>query len=563
MIDCPVCRYLMYAWTRIDERTRDMISTLRDGIQKTGYKYVIWTMLFIFIVSGTGLFVGFFSGKNVGVVARINNDPITQLELRNKTHVFDQMIKDIKQQFKEYAPYFLQAQGLTGNPQDMALSELVREKLLLQACASLNLHGLSVEYVAEKLANQTFVMQNLGMLVPPYLYNSLHVLDERILTNYLRRQNISVAQFESEIESALKQYFINTLLPTAVFVLPKEVQEAWDQEHASRVFKVLEIDLDDYVTKVQSKAPAENAFKDYFTLHNTTNQRYWTTERRSGTVWKFTPETYGITVSAAEVKTAYENNKKRWADKGFESVRKELEKELLQAKFNARFSADAQRIIQQSSSGELEQFAKKHAAKKTTLSDELFKPESATIAKLFSLKSPGKMGTVVAAHEGFIVVLDVIKERVSRPFSDVRAEVERDFYQEKASQELVSDLKKFAQQATTEAFALFGRENDLVSRTIKITGSDAKAWASAEKEGLPVARMKKMIHPGAAFAQMTQEGAVIVLLESFKQADSVIDDAQKASLIKKLRAQKLNLVSAAFIASLQNNAIIDYIGIQK
>lgn len=540
-----------------------MISMLRNGIQKTGYKYIIWGMLFVFIVSGTGLFVGLFSGKNAGVVARVNGDPITQLELRSKAHVFDQMIKDIKQQFKEYAPYFLQAQGLTGKPEDMALNELIREKLLLQACGRLNLHTLSVNYVAEKLANQTFVMQNLGMLVPPYLYNSLHEFDQRALNNYLRRQGMTVSRFESEIESALKQYFMVSLLPTTVFIAPQTAQKAWDQEHATRTFKVLDLDLDDYVSQVKAKPATEKELKDYFGAHNNTNKRYWTVERRSGTVWKFSPESYGITATPAELKSAYENNKKRFADKSFESVRKELEKDLIQSKFNARFTADVQRVAQQDNASALEQFAKKHGAKKTALSDEVLKPDSAVIAKLFSLKTPGKAGAVVAHNDGSLVVLDAIKERVSRPFSDVKAEVERDFYQEKASQELVSDLKKFVKSGSADLFATFAREKALTSRALKIVGDDAKAWSAAEHDGLPTARMKRMIHPGAVIAQMTQEGAVILLLDAYTPADSKMDEAQKSALVKKLRMQELNVMSAAFIASLQNNAKIVYIGMQK
>lgn len=549
---------------RADERTGHMISTLRNGIQKTGYKYVIWGMLFVFIVSGTGLFVGFFSGKNAGVVARINGDPITQQELRVKAHVFDQMIKDIKQQFKEYAPYFLQAQGLTGKPEDMALNELIREKLLLQACDRLHLNALSVNYVAEKLANQAFVMQNLGMLVPPYLYNSLHEFDQRALNNYLRRQGMSVSRFESEVESALKQYFMTSLLPTTVFVSPQAVQKAWDQEHATRTFKILDLDLDDYVTQVRAKPASESALKDYFSQHNTTNKRYWTVERRSGTVWKFTPENYGVSVSEADLKTAYENNKKRWADKSFEAVRKDLEKELLQSKFNARFTADAQRIAQQGNAGALEQFAKKHGGKKVVLTDETLKPDSALIAKLFSLKTPGKTGVVVAQNEGSLVVLDAIKERVARPFSDVKAEVERDFYQEKASQELVNDLKKFVKEGSAELFSTFAREKSLTSRALKISGDDAKAWTTAEQEGLPIARMKRMIHPGAVIVHMNQEGAVVVMLDTYKVSDaSAPNETQQAALLKKLRLQELNVMSAAFIASLQNNAKIVYIGMQK
>lgn len=536
-----------------------MISTLRNGIQKAGYKYIIWGMLFVFIVSGTGLFVGLFTGRNTGVVARVNGDPITQLELRSKTHVLDQMIKDIKQQFKEYAPYFLQAQGLTGNPQDIALNELVREKLLLQACNTLGLRSLSEDYIAEKLANQAFTMQHLGLLVPPYLYNSLHEFDARALQNYLRRQGMSVERFDNEVASALKQHFIVSLLPSTVFVSPQALERIWAQEHASRTFKILEIDLDDYVTQVQKNPATEKELKDYFTQHNASHKRYWTVERRSGTVWKFSADSYGITLSDAELKTAYENNKNRWPGKNFDAVRKDLEKELLQAKFHQRFNADVQRITQQANVQALEQFAKKHGGKKTALNDETLKPDSALIAKLFALKAPGKTGSVVAQNEGSLVVLDAVKERVSRPFSEVKAEVERDYYQEKASQALVNDLKKFVKEGSVDLFTTFAREKGLSSRTLKIAGDDAKAWTQAEQDGLPAARMKRMTHPGTTLVQMTPEGAVIVLLDAYTPGDAKMDEAQKKALAKKLQAQELNVMSAAFIASLQNNAKIEII----
>lgn len=542
-----------------------MISNIRDAIHKAGYRYVMWGILIIFAFSSIG--VGMFTrqGSSAGVVARVGGYEITQQELRSKAYMFEQRIKDLKQQFGDYASYFLQSLGLTDNPIDMAFNELVREKLLLGATDALSLRSLSPEYVAEKLHQPAFAMHHLGMLVPPFLYDARGTFDQRALHNYLKHQGMSFQIFEEALEAALKQYFIMSLMPSSVYVSATDSKTAASLENARRSFKVIDLDLDDYVAELQAqgKGKDEQDLQHYFDSHNNINKRYWSAERRSGTVWKFPVDAYGIALTDAEIKAAYENNKHRWPGKTFEAVKKDVEKALLKEKFTARFTGDARRAIAQGGADTIAQFAQKHGAKKSLVSNEEFRPDVLAVNKLFSVKNVGKAATATDDAGGYIVVLDALKERTLRPFSDVRADVERDFYQEKAAQVLGAEVHALLKSGTAAAFNEFAKKKSITARAIAVAGTGKKAWESAEKDGLPVSRMRAMMHPGYTISSPSNSGVLLVMLESFDPSSDTMSDEQQSALNKRLKTQAGQILPAAFIASLQNSATIDYKDIIK
>jgi hypothetical protein len=522
-----------------------MISSIRSGIQKAGYKYIVWTLLIVFAFSGTGVFIGFLTKRQGQSVATVNGYSITPRELRAKTSMFDQRIKDFKQQFGQHANYFLQMLGLTENPEDMAFKELVREKLLTNAVDNLGLYHLSPDYVGQKLCNPTFTMQHLSFLVPPALYTAAGQLDERTLKQYLHRQNISYSDFEEHVEGALKQYFILSMLPSTIFISQQSVNAAIAQEKGNRTFSVATIDLDDYVAKLQKNAPSEQELQQYFNRHNTANKRYWSDETREGKAWKFEPAAYGITISDAEVKQHYEQNKQRYSNKKLEEVRKDIEKELLQAKFGRRFSDDARRLIAQNDTVAIDEFIKKHGGKQILFDKhQKFNPDSLPVSKLFSLKK-GKTGMVVGAQEGYLVTLNDIEERKMRPFQEVKKEVERDYMQEKAAQELAQDVKNLMKDGSLAAFEKFAKERALAVKKMRI--ATAADWEQAEKNGLPSARMKKMVHAGYGLSHPAQDGVKIIFLETFEPGTTEVSASEKEAVFKKLRQQELQFMPAAFI----------------
>lgn len=501
-----------------------MISSIRNGIYKAGNKYIVWALLIIFTFSGTGVFINLFMRRQGNSVALINGYTITQLELRNKTLMLDQYIKDLRQQFGQHADYFLQMLGFTENPEEMAFKQLVREKLLMSVADGLGLKHLAPIYVEQKLMDPSFTMQHLSFLVPPALYGEKGELNENMLMQYLHRQNISYTDFEEQVEAALKQFFVFSLLSSTIFIAQESVKSAFAQEKGIRNFSILTVDLEDYV--VQQKKPTQQELREYFSHHNIANKRYWTQETRSGKAWKFESATYGVAPD----------------------------------QFVRRFTDDARRVIGQHSPAALEEFIKKHGGKPVSLTkNQIFNPDSLPIAKLFSLKT-GQTGTTVGLQEGYLVTLESIQERKMRSFEEVAAEVERDYIQEKAAQALTKEVADLMKSFSVESFEKFMKAKALKPQKLIVHASE---WNQAEKVGLPVGRMEKMIHPGYAIAHPTREGIKIVVLNSFEFGNmSSITAAEKETIVKRLGKEETQLIAASFIASLQNNATIDYRNMQ-
>lgn len=530
------------------------------------FKYVLWGALFA--IPGGSILMGFLdrvSGPNrSGAVAVVNGYTVSQAEFRDKAFDIDQQIKYIRSKRGEYADFSLQMLGLAGNPLDIALSQLVYEKLLLGAAEQMGIHHISEDYATEKIADPFFAQQYLSSLIPAGVYNQLGELDNIALHKYLMRRGIALSDFESAVEDALKRVFALSLIPSAVYVPQATVKRSLLEQNNNREFTVLSFSLDNFVRQARSEGASEKELEDFFATQNKLFKRYWVPEHRTATVWEFAAEDYGIKVLEKEAKLHYNRNKEQFGNKKFESVRKEIEQQIKKEKFRNRFTADVRRYIAIGKGDEaaLNKFIAKHKAQELTKTLDKKQEKSPLDYKVFELKAVGKMGSAADAEKGYLVRLDAVTLSYEPQLADVRKEVEDDFYRSRAQKAMKKALESSAQELTADNVKEVASANKAKARTISVASSNAERWSGLGKEGLPVGRMKKMTHPGFAINQMGPNNGYVVLLnaiESLESADS--KDIQTAEA-KRLKGDELQLFSTAFIASLQNNATIDYKNLQ-
>lgn len=504
-----------------------MITKIRSTLHTSAYRYILWIFLAVFMVSSLSLGLLFRDSSNA--VITINGYSVTKLEFAHKVQAIDQHIKSLQQQLGGYADYFLRTMGLLGDPSQLAMNELMREKLLLSAADKANVTSLSSNYVVEKFKNSAFTMQHLGMIVPSLFYNSLGDLNEKAIANYLSRQGISKVDFELMLEDALRQFFVTSLVPSALYVSSQSFESSLNQEYAKkRTFTLLELRVDDIIKELKKTKIPEQELKNYFKQQNNASKRYWSAEKRSGRAWKFTLDTYGV---------------------------KDLSKE----KFAARFSMDARRAIAQNNASALEEFIKKHAGKKISLAEKSMPKETSEefplIEKLFSIKTLGKAAMMFEKNDGYIIILDSIVERMFVPFEDSADAVLHDILKEKAIQKVEMSSNTLLQNNNQKLLESFKNDASNNARTIIIGSS----WEHAEKQGLPVARMKKMIHPGYSllYGLENGQGIGVVILDAIEDAaahEAGVEEIK--TLTKRLYEQELRFIGAAFIDSLQKNATI-------
>lgn len=533
-----------------------MISIFRGN--KAGHKYLILGMLGIFIFSGTGLFVGLFNRDTKGVIATVNGYAITDIEFRFKAALYDQRIREIKQQFGQYASLFLQQQGLAEDPSVLAVNELVQEKLLEGIADKMHLHYLSDSYVSKKLADRNFALHYLNMIVPQFLYNTSGQLDCRALSNYLKRQGMSYGQFEHKVESALKNMFIVSLLSTLTYVSEQAVQNALLQENSQRTFSITHIPLSVYEGSLRTAVSPEE-IHSYFLQANKNGKRYWSPEKRSGKAYVMKADDYGIEISTADIKKEYEAQKNKWQNKSLDQVKPDIVKTLKQQKFIQRFTADVRRIIAQHNMAALEQFMKKHNARVQEIPMSAVKEGDQLSEKLFSINASGKAASGIINGDGCVVILENIIGQKQLPFNEVAQQVEKDFIQEKALKLLEKDMKMLSAHFSQETYTSYVKKHGLKTENRVIDGSKKEAWEQLEQAGLPVHQMKKMSHNNDVLITPLRDNSVELIVQNAITANaSSYSNANKNTIRERIISENTTPVIHAFIDSSKNNAIIKY-----
>ncbi|HBL98701.1 TPA: hypothetical protein DDZ86_03605 [Candidatus Dependentiae bacterium] len=547
-----------------------MMSMLRNSMGKRIYKGVLWVTLIS--IAGTTLIAAIFNrlgGRKAGVIATVNGYKIMDSALQKRKQDIAAEINEIRARLGNYADMFLKMRGFSGKPQEIALQELVQQKLLLSACRASGIYYLSPQFIGEKINDVNFAMSYLSELLPQQVFTGTGQLSQDALKNHLRRNGISIPDFEHRLEELLGIAVFESLLPSAVYSPAIAQKNKQLQEEGERTFSIVTLPLSEYISQQGQVAISDRELQTFFEERNKADHAYWTVEKRSGTVWTFAPSSYGLTATEPELRRFFASHAQLFEKKTFDSVKAQVEEAVTREKFERRFTTEAKHLAQGKVAGEegaktFEEFTQKHKASKATLANitrkELGKnPEEAT---LFEILRAGQLQVLTRDGKGVIVQLDSIVPSAARPFEEVKSQVREDFIKDKARKKLAEDLQKLTLLARTSDTALFDKQvremKGASVRTVKGLTAGKEEWKVFEKEGLPVQRMKKMVHAGYSIKQMAKDqGFVIVLKEISLPVKSV--ETQSAIRFPAEDFQlNLQLFSAGFIASLNHSGKIKY-----
>lgn len=514
---------------------------------------VLWLMLMS--LAGTA-FIGMSSRrglKRAGAAFVINGYAVTAQALDRRTREIEQEIRQIRAQVGPYADMFLQMRGYVGQPRDIATREITQEKLLLSAADGMRINSVSPDYIASRLRDSNFVINNLSSVIPPYLAQGGAGLDGAKLAQYLKHQGIATPDFEEMLEDALRSHIAITILPTALYTPQASIKRAQLIAQAPREFAIEHFSLDNYIAKQREQKLPEEAIKTFFDEQNRATKRYFTPERRRGTVWVFTADNYNLPITDVEIRRYFADHSKEFGTKQLAQVKADIEKQLIKEKFKKRFAADAQRIIalNDREPEAFAQFVEKRKGKKEELGwsarTDATKPQTKT---LFSLMKPGQKGVSATENQGFIVMLDEIQPSVLPAFADVRDRVVADLHTDHAIKQLKKDLEAHTDTAKPRG--------ELVKVATK------EEWEKLGKTGLPVDRLKRMTHPGAVITTMQETGnkggSRITLVSLTAPAAS---ESAKTDYASEFSSRENSFFAPAFIASLNSSATIKKSGKQR
>lgn len=534
-----------------------MIIELRKQLKGRGFKIVLWIT---FISMGIVFAPSFFrksSGSKL-VVATVNGNDIGYAAFEYRVHQETERIAMLRQQFGPEADMLLKAFGMD-NPKSVAYQSLVQEELLTQVARGLHL-VVSPDYIAQKLCDTNFIMQELGDLIPPYLIDEFGCVNMNALKTFLQRNRITVSDFEAAIESKMQHALVKDIVAGATYVSRAELAYKTFAEKQAKDFSVLLFKFEDYLNKARKNKVTDDELLAYFEKNNAQSKRYWEPERRSGTVWHFSPSDFSSAVSDDEVESYYNQQKAQKFIK--EPAKVKVRRILFPVSKSAdeaamgEIQAKAQSVYQEAINdpAQFAQLAQKYSGDKKTasnggLTDYLKKgvmdPEFDRAA--FRLKNDGDISPIFTTADGLEIIQRVEK---TKPTYKELSEVAKDIKQTLAKQQFKT---AFVQQANA-AIAQGNQDPAKLERFIQEKNGKSKRLELESKDSSPlVQKLFKLKASAGKTAFLDGDQGVILALDEVKEAFSpafadvrkTVEDDYYHAQAKKMMASDMEKAKAA------------------
>jgi len=385
-------------------------------------------------------------------IATVNGRSVPYGSFVRKANEEGQRIRELRAQYGKLADLFMQSMGMSSDPKEIALNQIVREELIDQLAKKIDLH-IDDEYLANMLADRTFLYRELAGLIPPFLIDPQKGIKMAELKVYLARMGLSLSDFYREVENLLKRSLVINLVLGASHVLDFQVRARYVQENAAKSFSVLTFDFDTYLAKAKKETVSKEELKKFFNKENAQKKRYWVPEKRSGKIWVFDSASYGVGADENALKAYYEDNKQR---KYVETPVKIQVRRILIG-FEKPEEATAAREKAQKVRSELLASPDMFAQKAKEISDDKETAGNGGMLPEFSrgkyerefempaflLKEDGAISEVVKTRAGFEIIQRVKRiPAVVKPFSSVKAEIKKHLVERKFKDQFYKDMKQ-------------------------------------------------------------------------------------------------------------------------
>ncbi len=427
-----------------------MIGSIRQQMQKSGAKIILWLTLFA-VAGSSFIYLFTFSRKfKENTVAMVNDESISYQEFRRKYAEAQQFMQHVRKMYGKDADMILKLYGFDKKPQDVVIEGLISEKAVQSAANGLGTQ-VSNEYLQEKIRDPLFSREHLANLLPPELYIG-GTIDLTSLNYYLQRQGISESEFEESLADTMQRYLFEKLVEGGLYIPRSVIQNAFERQYLKKKYVLLTLSFADYLKEARKEKLSDDAITKFYDSHK---EQYRIPEKRAARVWTFDPETYGVAISVKDLESEYHKRKKTYIEKPEEM---ELQRILITFtdKNKVEMRAKAQELLKKvkdkpESFGTIAQEysrVKDKGAKITVKRGEKMDPYFEQTA--FNLKV-NEISPVMETSEGFeIIKLLSKKEPVYKPFDKVK---------ETLAKELKSE--KFTKDFNVNAQRVINQESDI------------------------------------------------------------------------------------------------------
>lgn len=222
----------------------------------------------------------------------------------------------------------------------------------------------------------------------------------------------------------------------------------------------MKISFDQALEQEKNQVLSDEQIQEFFDQQNKRAKRYFVPEKRSGIVWKFDPQNYGIVVTDQEIENFYQRNKtKEYLD---EPTKIEIRRILFRVEDPSQEEAQYKKVQDvlaelQVEPQRFEELARIHSedtesAQKGGLLAPFAKGQQAKKLEraAFLLENDGEISGIVRTKDGFELLQRVRKIRPTfKPLSSVRSDIRQILMEKKFGNSFARDMKKVLNRSST------------------------------------------------------------------------------------------------------------------
>jgi len=243
--------------------------------------------------------------------ATINGRAISRNDFSRKVFSFEEQLQMMRAQYGQYADQLMQVMGMSSNPALLAHDALVREALMNDVADKLNIH-VHPDYIKDSLGNIMGSYQELGDLIPMDAIDFKNgTINEKALIRNLRSFGMSVSDFDTKVEQALKRKMAVNLLSNALYIPKFELENEYISHYVPKTFSVMMIPKSEIYAEVKKDVISDNDLQAFFDRKNKEREAYMIPEKRNVRLWTITPHSYGIVIADEKINQYYEENKEK------------------------------------------------------------------------------------------------------------------------------------------------------------------------------------------------------------------------------------------------------------
>ncbi len=410
-----------------------MIAIMRKLIRNSVYKIFLWAFLFM-MAFGSGV-VMFNFGESKDFVIKVYEQSIDKTK-------FQEMLKLAKQQREMYRQkgFAISHQNIEKETVQAAISSLLAQH-------ATNKIGIRV---ASSYVDQQF-QQQLQQL-PAYFFKADGSLDQEAFQKVIAPH--SLQDFVDEIELETKNKLLFGLVDASVYVPEFEMMLQYNAEFANKKYSYVTLSHQKYLAQVKKHMPSDEVLAKFYKKSLIADQ-FRSAERRSGTIWKFTPSQFVKPISDNEAKSFYDKNKmQRYVLEPAQiQIRHLLIDPALSTDMDARVKIEEISQIAQKDSTKFEDLVREFSqdsksASRAGLSDFFTrndkKVEAAVLEMAFdNLSTDGQVSVPLKTERGYELIQRVAKRATKyKDFKSVEVGIKEEISLEKFKKRFVQDASR-------------------------------------------------------------------------------------------------------------------------